>query len=428
MRILWLTQWQPPAVRRRLGIAVDPGPQAWVDSLAARLAKRSDIELTIATPSAVSFAPFVDGGVGYEGLRQPMPATRAGRIAANWFYHLTPPETIDAATKMVRRMRPDVVHVHGTENGLGLVAGLLPLQPCVISLQGIAQAYKRRYFAGRRQVEIVRLVACPEFLKGRGVVHRYFQLRREATRETRIMREAKCFIGRTAWDRAVLKSVNPNARYYHCDEIMRSEFSAVRWAGREHSGTIVYTTSSALLGKGTEVLLEALALVNTQSDRPVTLRVAGVHPGSEIDRLYRRVATRVGLAGSVVWLGRLDAAALAEELAVADVFAYPSHVDNSPNAVAEAMLVGSPVVATSVGGIPSMIRDRIEGLLVPRGDRRALADGIMRLLDDRRTAARLGATARMTALARHDPQRIAAHTLDIYGDVVAHWHWDASKV
>ncbi len=215
--------------------------------------------------------------------------------------------------------------------------------------------------------------------------------------------------------------MNPQATYYHCDEIMRPEFTAVRWTLEGHRGDTVYTTSSALMGKGTECLLEAAAIMKRRGGRTVTVRIAGVHPGSELDAMYRRAAERLGVAGQVLWLGRIDAAALARELETADVFAYPSHVDNSPNSVAEAMLVGAPIVAANVGGISSLVGDGKEGILTPRGDAVALAAGVTLLLDDRRAAARLGACARRTALVRHDPEHVAARTLDIYREVGERW-------
>ena len=85
VRILWFTEWQPPAVRRHLGLPAEPGPQAWVDSLATKLSGRPDVELTIATPGA-AFAPFTDGGVRFVGLpsasRRPAPPGR-GALAAS---------------------------------------------------------------------------------------------------------------------------------------------------------------------------------------------------------------------------------------------------------------------------------------------------------------------------------------------------------
>jgi glycosyltransferase involved in cell wall biosynthesis len=424
VRALWFTDWQPPAVRRRLGLPAELGPQAWVDELAAGLRGRPGVELTIATPGARRFDPFDEGGVGYVDVPLVKPEAGVARVAWNWRHRLTPAETLAAAAAVVDRLRPDVVHVHGTEGGFGLLARMRPGTRLVISLQGILQAYERVYFAGRTPGEVARLVAGAEFLKGRGVVHRYLLLRRQAARERQIMGSARWFIGRTGWDRRLLAYVNPEAGYFHCDEIMRPEFSAARWApprgagGDGGGGVRIYTTSSALMGKGTECLLEAVAIMAGRGAHRPVLRVAGVHPGSELDVVYRRAAGRLGVAGRVEWIGRLDAAAIARELAAADVFAYPSHVDNSPNSVAEAMLVGAPIVASRVGGIPSLLRDGEEGLLVPRGDAPALAAALSLLLDDRAAAARLGARARATAVARHDPAHITERTLEIYAEVI----------
>lgn len=417
MRVLWFTEWQPPAVRRHLGLDDLPGPQAWVDNLAAQLRDRPGVELTIAAPGVAPPGIFEEGGVRYAVLPLPGQTSRLVRITENWRHRLTPPGTLRAAASLVDRLRPDVVHVHGTEGGLGLLAGMLPDSPLVISLQGILQAYRRAYFSGRTASEVARLIASAEFAKGRGVVHRYLLLRRQARREVRVMREARSFIGRTAWDREVLAAVNPAAVYYHCDEIMRPQFAASRWKGGGVAGTTIYSTSSALMGKGTECLLEACALLRSRGVDPLALRVAGVHPGSELDAIYRRAARRHGVSALVDWLGRLDAAAIAAELAAADVFAYPSFVDNSPNSLAEAMLVGVPIVASRVGGIPTLLADGEQGLLVAAGDAAALAAAVERLLADRAAAARLGAAARAFALARHDPGRITDRTLEIYEDV-----------
>ncbi|MGO8684681.1 MAG: hypothetical protein ACLQUT_08920 [Thermoleophilia bacterium] len=234
MRILWLTDWQPQAVRQKLELGDFPGPQAWVDSLAAVLQTRPGVSLAVASPSAQHFAPFERDGVQYFALPFTTPIGRIGRIVDGWRHRLPSPSAMVAAGDLIRRYRPDIVHVHGTEGGLGLITALAAPTPCVISLQGILRAYERMYFAGRVPGEIASLVLSAEFLKGRGVVHRYLVLRRQAEREVRIMRGARWFIGRTQWDREMLRAVNSSAIYYHCDEIMRPEFYSANWSRHRH--------------------------------------------------------------------------------------------------------------------------------------------------------------------------------------------------
>jgi glycosyltransferase involved in cell wall biosynthesis len=264
----------------------------------------------------------------------------------------------------------------------------------------------------------VRLVANPGFVKGRGVVHHYLSLRHRAAREGQIMRSASHFIGRTDWDRAVLAILNPEAHYYHCDEVVRPEFYAAQWQPKGHTGVRIYSTSSALMGKGTECLLEALSILRRQGMSDIRLRVAGVYDGSEPAAIYRRAARRRGVERMVDWLGRIDAAEIAAELLAADVFAYPSHADNSPNSLVEAMLVGVPCVASWVGGIPTLMKHEREGLLFPRGDAMALAAALRRLLCRREEAARFAAGARKTARVRNDPARIATRTVEIYAELI----------
>lgn len=85
----------------------------------------------------------------------------------------------------------------------------------------------------------------------------------------------------------------------------------------------------------------------------------------------------------------------------ADVFVLPSHVEGMSNSLLEAMACGLPVVATSVGAAPEMVRDGVDGLLVPPGDPGALAGALSHLLADRATRDAFGARAREAVLARY---------------------------
>jgi glycosyltransferase involved in cell wall biosynthesis len=418
MKVLWFADYQPLAVRRRLGLAENPGPQAWVDALADRL-QQPGVELSIATHGATGLPSFEDSGITYHVLEQPTQPSRLARVVAGWRHRLPPAVPLREAVALVRRLAPDLVHVHGTEGASGLLAPVVFPTPCVISLQGILQAYERLYFAGRSVADMAAMVASRDFLLGRGPMHSYLLVRRWADREEQIMRGARWFIGRTDWDKAMLAAVNPAATYFHCDEIMRAPFYKAEWTPPSHFGTRLYTTSSSLMGKGTECLVEALSILRREGMTGVRLRIAGVPPGSGLESTYRRVARRRGVEQAVDWLGRLDAAHIVDELMAADVFVYASHVDNSPNSVVEAMAVGVPIVASSVGGLPTLVKDREEGLLVPRGDAGAFAGAIRRLLDDTHEARRIGARARVTAQARNDPDRIVKRTISIYQEIVA---------
>lgn len=102
-----------------------------------------------------------------------------------------------------------------------------------------------------------------------------------------------------------------------------------------------------------------------------------------------------------------------------DVFAFPSEMDLSPNAVLEAMAAGLPVVAYAVGGVPEMVDDGRTGLLVPAGDRRGFADALAELVDDRARREDMGAAARQRVLEHFDARVTTATLVEVLERVVA---------
>ena len=133
----------------------------------------------------------------------------------------------------------------------------------------------------------------------------------------------------------------------------------------------------------------ALAAVAALPD----VRLALVGDGPERGRLEERVAAR-GLDGRVAFLGARPRAEVLELLAGADAALLSSDWENLPHAAVEALAVGTPVVATAVGGVPEVVRDGENGLLVAPGDPEALAGAIVRLLDEPGLRERLAAAAR----------------------------------
>ena len=105
-------------------------------------------------------------------------------------------------------------------------------------------------------------------------------------------------------------------------------------------------------------------------------------------------------------LGNQPHESLLPALAASDVVAFPSLWENSSIATLEALALGRAVVATDAGGFPEMIESGTHGLLVPPGDAGALAEALLRLLDDPGLRDRLGAAA-AESVARYSPARVA---------------------
>jgi glycosyltransferase involved in cell wall biosynthesis len=146
------------------------------------------------------------------------------------------------------------------------------------------------------------------------------------------------------------------------------------------------------------------------------LRLAGtISERGGYGRFLRRRIRELGLHDCVEFLGYLDGPAMAQALASSHAFVMTSFIENSPNSLAEAMLVGMPCVASFVGGIPSMVKHNETGLLYPAGDVTMLGAQIRRLFRERELASRLGESARKVALTRHDPDTVIDQLVTAYG-------------
>jgi len=123
-------------------------------------------------------------------------------------------------------------------------------------------------------------------------------------------------------------------------------------------------------------LIQAFSLAVSHNNH---LRILLVGDGPLRQELEARVRL-MGLGDKVRFLGiRTD---IAEILAAADVFVLSSLWEGNPLSVMEAMAAGKPVIATAVGGVPELVQDGINGILVPPGNVRALAEAMLKLADD----------------------------------------------
>jgi colanic acid/amylovoran biosynthesis glycosyltransferase len=168
--------------------------------------------------------------------------------------------------------------------------------------------------------------------------------------------------------------------------------------------------------KGFEILIDALAELKGQG-RPFHCRVIGEGPLR--GALEARV-DRHGLSERVELVGARPQTEVRAALSAATIFALPSLIapggdrDGIPVSLMEAMAAGVPVVSTRVSGIPELIEEEREGLLVPPGDSPALAGALARLLDDAPLRRRLAREARAKVEREFDAAREANKLLELF--------------
>ena len=402
MRLLWLCNLLPGAIRKAV-TGVD-GSGLWMDQTLAGLRRDDHLEIRIL-------------------CRGDKPA--AGTAARNLSYYVFPEPTIyryksDLEQQFMDQLRayqPDVIHIWGTEYGhtlamLRVCKQLGLLDRTVVSIQGLCSVYARHYaegipprvYWGATLRDLLRLDNIPA--QQRKYVQRG-QMETEAFALTRHV------IGRTPWDRACTEALAENAQYHFCNETLRENFYTDAWqfsACRKHR---IFASSLETPIKGFHYLLEALVQVLRRYP-DATLAVPGRSffppdpKAALLQQTYHRYLCRYarahGLEGKIEFLGFLSPEDMKKEFLQSHVFVLPSTVENSPNSLGEAMLLGVPCVAADVGGVSTMMKDPVEGLIYPSTEPLLLASTICRVFDMEENAAALGRAAQAHARVTHDPE------------------------
>jgi glycosyltransferase involved in cell wall biosynthesis len=361
-------------------------PAPWLSSLAAELVAAGH-RLTILTASPrITELQRVDTGHGYDTLIIPYKGGVRHLLSA----FRTQVSAMSAYLK-THAGEYDIIHVHGTESQYA--SSLLQQHlktPYIISIQGIISRYKREL--------------PQKFSK------QYLYWTLSSLYERNEVRRSPYFFCRTDWDQHFVRSINRDAQITLCWEMLRPEFFTYRPAFK----------GKDILFMGGDNPIKALKLGLRVFDRmaqrhpEMKLHVVGNVSPASYQRLLHTLSPHHLNDHNVILHGSLDAAAICRVYAECFCLYHPSLIDNSPNSVCEAQVAGLPVVATRVGGVPSLIQDEQTGLLVEKNDEQAHYHTLDRLFWDTDLQRCLSHNSREIARRRHDKNTIVEKTVDTY--------------
>ncbi|NNG16728.1 MAG: glycosyltransferase family 4 protein [Gemmatimonadales bacterium] len=161
------------------------------------------------------------------------------------------------------------------------------------------------------------------------------------------------------------------------------------------------------------------AVANIRSDFPdIHVALVGLSAGPYAEQVRDSIQS-AGLQSRIRLLGLRNQEEISTLLATARMLVLPSIEETTPMVVAEAQVLGKPVIATRVGGVPEMVEDEVTGLLVEPDDVPALTASIRRLMANRDECGAMGTKAKEWSRARYHPDVVARQTVDAYEAVVA---------
>lgn len=406
MKILWIVSVELP----ELSLLQNKTPQpfgGWLDYSSRLLSEREDISLYIANASKSKEALSLKG--------------------KNITYFTFHEKNMNQYLAILKEVKPDVIHFYGTEKDYTL--------PCVkvskafnyktvISVQGHIGEYAKYLKTGLSD-KVIHGSNLRNIIKNDNVHNLSKKYAKRGKKEVEAILLAKNVIGRTAWDYAATAQFKKDINYFKCNETLRKSFYENSKKRDNVTPYSLFISQADYSIKGFHFVLDALTLLTSKYSN-IHLYVAGKKlTGTSfkeklLETYYQRYLMKrikkEKLTSFITFLGPLNETQMVEEYLKAHAFILPSMIENSPNSLGEAMLLGVPLVATYVGGIPTMITHEREGYLYQYDSPIMLAHYIDKIFSGKEDGEML-AKARAKALVTHDIELNTKTLVDIYKEI-----------
>lgn len=401
MKILWIVNTIFPAPSQVLALPI-PVFGGWMYGLAEQLKTSDGITLAVATTYLGNEITFMNvDGIDYYLLPSKNKLKYETSLEDYW-------------RRVTTSFEPDLIHIHGTECAHGLSCmRSLPEFKYIISIQGLVSVISRYYYASMTFTEVFKNLTFRDFVRRDSIFNQQQKFKKRGELEKEYIVRAKNIIGRTNWDNSHIQMINPKIIYHFCNESLRDSFySADKWSFDKCETFTIFLSQAGYPIKGLHLVIKAIALL--KEDFPfVKVKIGGANITASqtlTDKLkisgygkyLKHLIKRNKLEQHFLFLGTLTEQDMIAQYLKANIFICPSSIENSPNSLGEAQLIGVPVIASYVGGIPDMITHQENGLLYRFEEVEMLAKQITSIFNNKNLALKLSEKAKLTATVRHD--------------------------
>ena len=429
MKILWVCNIMLPFVAQALGCAAS-NKEGWLTGIAKKIIENADadIELAICFP--------VEDENAYPQLmgKQEESLVVQGIECYGFVENTRCPEEYDTVlesrfSEILKECKPDIVHCFGTEFGhtYAVLKAYGKPERSLVGIQGLCAAYAKVYMADVPE-RVQKRTTLRDFLRKDNLLQQQEKFFIRGERENKALCLTGNITGRTRFDREETYAVNPKARYFFMNETLRSNFYSGAWDFDACNRYSLFMSQGNYPIKGLHYMLQAMAKL-VKKYPACRLYVSGdivtAHKTwkekikiSSYGKYLLELIKEYRLEKHIVFLGKLDAEEMKTQFLSCHVHVLTSALENSPNSLGEAMLLGVPCVAAAVGGVPDMLENGVEGLTYPAGDVDSLVSCISRIFEEDMLTKELSAAAVRKARVTHDGDANYQRLLEIYATMM----------
>lgn len=414
MKVLWISNVLFPEVCIELNMPI-PSVGGWMYSGAKGLLDSSpEIKLAVASLYRGDDLKLIDKS----GIKYYLIPSKKDKTS----------ETKDieiSYKKITKDFKPDIVHLHGSEypHSLSYIKSC-GTKNVVVSIQGLVSVYSKYYLGGINKKAIVRFTTLRDYFRLDTLLSQQRNMERRGEKEMELLRLVEHVIGRTSWDNSHTWALNPKRHYHFCNETLRDEFYSGSWSYEQCEKFTLFLSQGHYPIKGLHQVIKAVSLVAKKYPK-IKINIAGSN-FLEVSKIKRNgyanylnyLMSKYGLRSNFQFLGVLNAKQMKEEYLKAHIFVCPSIIENSPNSVGEAQLLGTPCISTYVGGSMDMIESGSTGILYRFEEVELLAKYICDLFEDRDKVLKLSLNSRKVANVRHNKKVNANNLYEIYKSII----------
>lgn len=434
MRILWICNIMLPAVAEYLGLEAS-NKEGWLTGLLTAVLKHqkeNKIELCVCFPAVGELAQF--------GQEIPVAGTDASIGAFGFYENMMQAEvyekkTEDRLREIMEIGKPDLIHCFGTEypHTLAAVKAFGRKERTLIGIQGLCSIYAK-YFRADLPDKVWRRITFRDRVKKDDLRRQREKYVQRGVYEIEAVQRAGHITGRTKWDKKYTGEWNPEAEYHLMNETLRANFYEGCWEKNSCRQYSVFLSQGDYPIKGLHYMIQAMPEIlreypqaevyvagNSIIKSAAEKGMAGLKGRLKLEsygKYILQLLKETGTVHKVHFLGRLRADQMKEQYLRSHVFVCPSSIENSPNSVGEAMLLGMPVVCAEVGGVADIFTGGTDGLLYPPGDVRKLAEAVKTMFAGGERVENYRQAAREHARKTHDAQRNYERLVEIYGEII----------
>ena len=397
MKVLWLCNIMIPFIAQSLGqrIMVKEG---WLSGLSEKLIadrEQNKITYAICFPTSENFDMVkADNSLYVKDVVRGVPYYMFREDTVH-------PENYDVSMEeslkaIVEDFQPDIVHIFGTEypHTLAMMKAFGRPERTLIGIQGLCSAIAEVYMADLPEA-VCKKKTFRDMIKKDGLIEQQEKFVQRGRYEQEALAMAVHVTGRTDFDREYVSRINPNIIYHFMNETLREEFYHDSW-NIDTIETMLYVAGDVITAH------------KTLKDK---IKISGY--GKYLLSQIRKSK----MEDHVKFVGALQPDKMCARYLKSHVFLCPSAIENSPNSVGEAMLLGVPTVGANVGGVHNLLTDNKDGFLYQPDKPQQMKAEILRIFNDDKLAMSLSSNARTHAARTHDPDWNYRRLLEIYHEI-----------